>query len=417
MLTNQEKYVLLENILKHPDFTSSATYKKLLKYLVESTINNIQIKEYSIALEVFEKDAEFNPAEDSSVRVYVSNLRKKLENYYNNSGKKAKYRIQIPAGHYEVEFVKTPSLKLGRTAIHKIHRITYPLLTLIIAYLIYTNNNTQPQYSFSNIDIENTFWNDVVNSKLPVKIVIGDDIFFIEDPRVLDTSLENPYSVQSIVRKHFINSEQEFLNYKQENKNDKDVIIKDITTYKFFPFHSISSIPAISRLFKSLNDFTLEYSSALHAHDFLDNNIIFLGSFRNLYNLDQALDHDKINYQVKYVNSFLQINTEDSLMTFTVSGAPDTVHVDYCLVRNVPGPNNNNILLFITFYEAAMEAATTYLLNQQTMDELTQKFEKKLGYMPKYFNIVFKSSGFERTSYTTTVEYIDEIDEKTLSIW
>jgi hypothetical protein len=417
MLTKEEKLNLLNDIINHPEF-SSDTYKKLLTYLVNSTINDEKVKEYSIAMEVFEKSADFNPAEDSSVRVYVSNLRKKLENYYRKPGKKSKYQIHIPTGQYEVEFLKTPGFINKRRLPSYIHRFAYPGLILIIIYLLYSDNNNSTNVNPpANFDLSQTLWNDIAFSLLPVKIVIGDDIFFIEDPRELDMSLENPYSIQSIVRKHFINSEQEFANYKENNNNSSERIIKDITSYKFLPFHSVSPLPAISRLFKSGNDFILKYSSGIHAQDLLNNNIIFLGSFRNLYSLDQAVLDEKISYEIKFTNSFLQIRTADSIKVFTVSGEPDIIHTDYCLVRKVPGPNNNHILLFITFHEAAIDAATGYLTNPNSLAELKLQFEEKLGYMPRYFNIVFKSSGFERTAYKTTIEYLDEIDPASIAIW
>lgn len=417
MLSSKGKQELLLDILNNPDFTSSITYINLLKYLVESTINDKKIKEFSIAVEVFGKDADFNPAEDSSVRVYVSNLRKKLDNYYNKSGKDAKYRIKIPKGHYEVEFIKAPVLNLNNIYPQHIHKINYTGLILIIIFLFFNYNPDSQSGDFIEDESKNSWlWSDILNSDLPTEIVIGDDIFFIEDPKTLDPSLEYPYSMQSIVRKHFINNEQDFLNFKLQYSSTEN-IIKNITTYKFLPFHSIYPFPKIARLFDSSKKFTIQYSSALHAVDMITKNIIFMGSFRNLYALEQVVNDKRISFKIKFVNSYLQIDTEDSIKTFTVSGTPDSIHTDYCLVRKIPGPSNNSIFLFITFHESAIASAVDYLFDANSLKELEMLFNDKLGYLPKYYDIVFESSGFERMAYKTSIVFLDEIIPSSISIW
>ncbi len=73
--------------------------------------------------------------------------------------------------------------------------------------------------------------------------------------------------------------------------------------------------------------------------------------------------------------------------------------------------------MFITFHNAAIVAAVNYLTNKDLIQELEALFTKKLGKIPAYFDMVFKVSGYERTAYTTTIQYYNIIDSDYLPVW
>src|SRR5580692_2792639 len=75
-------------ILAAPQFVKSKQLKLLLEFLVNETLDgrNAKLKEYSIALAVFGRDASFDPTADNIVRVEARRLRTKLEEYYESVG-------------------------------------------------------------------------------------------------------------------------------------------------------------------------------------------------------------------------------------------------------------------------------------------------------------------------------------------
>lgn len=73
--------------------------------------------------------------------------------------------------------------------------------------------------------------------------------------------------------------------------------------------------------------------------------------------------------------------------------------------------------MFITIHNAAIVAAVNYLTNKDSIQELEALFNKKLGKMPAYFDVVFKVSGYERTAYTITIQYYNIIDADHLPVW
>ncbi len=60
----------------------SETSQRLLRYLAERGLRGETPKEMEIAIDVFGRDASFNSAEESLVRVAVRGLRLRLHDYY-----------------------------------------------------------------------------------------------------------------------------------------------------------------------------------------------------------------------------------------------------------------------------------------------------------------------------------------------
>jgi TolB-like protein len=96
----------LERILRHELFTRSEALSRLLRFLVEESLGGRQdqLKEFVIGAEVFQRGNNFDPREDTIVRVQARNLRNKLEQYYQFAGAGDPLQIVIPKGTYAPVF-------------------------------------------------------------------------------------------------------------------------------------------------------------------------------------------------------------------------------------------------------------------------------------------------------------------------
>lgn len=63
-----------------------------------------ELNEYLIGREVYERDDRYSQTEDPVVRVAAHDLRKRLEQYYQQEGRDEEIRLEIPVGHYEPVF-------------------------------------------------------------------------------------------------------------------------------------------------------------------------------------------------------------------------------------------------------------------------------------------------------------------------
>jgi adenylate cyclase len=98
----------LDRILASKGFANAARLTKLLRYAVEKTLagETDQLKEYSVGIEVFERDEKYDPRLDSIVRVEAGRLRSRLDDFYNADGASSPIRIGLPKGGYSAEFTR-----------------------------------------------------------------------------------------------------------------------------------------------------------------------------------------------------------------------------------------------------------------------------------------------------------------------
>jgi adenylate cyclase len=103
----------LERILASPDFVASDRLRSFLRFVVEERLagRGDRLKAYPIALEVFGRDASFDPQIDPVVRMEAGRLRRRLERYYLGAGQDDPVRIDVPKGGYAPIFSCHPDQK------------------------------------------------------------------------------------------------------------------------------------------------------------------------------------------------------------------------------------------------------------------------------------------------------------------
>ncbi len=96
----------LERILASRFFKDATRGRQFLDYVVryklEGHIN--PIKERTIGTEVFNRPAGYQTGDDSVVRVQASEVRRRLEQFYQSEGLNATVRIELPLGSYSPVF-------------------------------------------------------------------------------------------------------------------------------------------------------------------------------------------------------------------------------------------------------------------------------------------------------------------------
>ncbi len=92
----------VNKISKSPGFHRSDRLKRFLSYAVERVLSGetTDLKEYGLALEVFDRHPSYDPKVDAVVRVEARRLRQRLEQYYDSEGAHDSVRIRFPIGTY-----------------------------------------------------------------------------------------------------------------------------------------------------------------------------------------------------------------------------------------------------------------------------------------------------------------------------
>lgn len=116
--TMEKERAELESVLRSALFVRSPALAHLLSYLCAKVFAGeaAQIKEYSIAIDVFGRAETFDQDLDSIVRVQANRLRKRLAEFYNVEGAGHPLQIVIPVGQYIPAFQERTAQTAPREA-------------------------------------------------------------------------------------------------------------------------------------------------------------------------------------------------------------------------------------------------------------------------------------------------------------
>jgi hypothetical protein len=114
--SEKEKHAIeaqLERLLANPHFSNSRRFPSFLRYIVNATINGQAdlLKERTLGIEIFGKDPDYDTAIEPIVRVTAAEIRKRIAQYYQDSGHEDELRISLAPGSYVPQF-HPPATKL-----------------------------------------------------------------------------------------------------------------------------------------------------------------------------------------------------------------------------------------------------------------------------------------------------------------
>ena len=188
----------VQRIVDSPQFARADTQRKLLQYLWLN--RHQQLSEYAIATDALGRNNQFDPSTDASIRVQISRLRRKLKNYYAETGEPE--LLVIPMGTHQLVVQPIPppdditALQVeqdNRSWFH-IHVVrvlgsSCILLTILLCAatgLAIWQSQKLKEAARLQPDQPNSFWKEFLAGDAPVKIVLPTPVFFNfrEHPRL-----------------------------------------------------------------------------------------------------------------------------------------------------------------------------------------------------------------------------------------
>jgi hypothetical protein len=94
----------LDRILSSRSFDGAHRSQLFLRYILDHAVAHADqpLKEYSIAVDVFDRDTSYDPAVNNTVRVEAGRLRSRLLGYYAGEGQDDPLVFEVPKGSYRV---------------------------------------------------------------------------------------------------------------------------------------------------------------------------------------------------------------------------------------------------------------------------------------------------------------------------
>jgi adenylate cyclase len=188
-------------MLKSDLFILSERQSRFLQYIVEKTLEGEgkKLKQYSIGIDVFDRDVAFDPTIDSIVRVEAGRLRAKLREYYSSLGSEDPVWIELSKGKYAVDFQFRQDIKVN--AVSAPSSIEDKPLIAVLAFI---NSSGDPEQEYFADGISEDIITDL--SKFPGLAVIARHSSFSFKNKAADTQeiarqLGADYILEGSVRK------------------------------------------------------------------------------------------------------------------------------------------------------------------------------------------------------------------------
>ena len=98
----RERHALLQRVLWSRQFERSERLRSFLEFVTTRALADpdAEVHEQEIGHQVFDRGPDYDTASDNIVRVSASQIRKKLEEYFNGDGISEPIVLEIPKGRY-----------------------------------------------------------------------------------------------------------------------------------------------------------------------------------------------------------------------------------------------------------------------------------------------------------------------------
>jgi hypothetical protein len=394
--TRQEIHEHMERVVSSAPFRGSPAYAALLRYLVESSLNDQTRHEIDVAIDVFGKDQSYDPAVSSAVRVRVHQLRKKLDEYYRSAPDVSAIRFSIPKGSYRIAFgtehlipAATPKESARSDRLLRLALAAVSALLLVSAganmLLLSRRENLPPAQSGQPL-AANFAWQAVTEGPEPILIVLGD--FFVfreagEEGRI------------RFIRDIEINSRADLSGRVAEPEAARPADLTYLPKSTAFTLEAI--LPVVQATGKPVS---LKLMSEVTGEDLREHDVIYIGFIRSMGVLQ---DYFFRASSFLSPHPFVDLHDKKTGEVFAASDDSSGYTHDYGLFAKIPGPGSGDVLIFTGIRDIGILHAVRALTEPDRARALADQIGSNLEGAASPIEILFDVSGYHRTDLQAKV--------------
>jgi hypothetical protein len=375
-----------------------------------------QIPEQEIGSKVFGRHPGYDTSADNIVRVNATDLRKRIESYFEAEGAHESLILDIPRGGYKPVFRVRPvkadafhqptdpatsqaaatvanALGWGRASSDRrllaLAGVAIVILSIACGVLL-TEIRTMRRslYAWQSTPSVGSFWSGILNATPKTDVILADTSFSL-----IEDILRKPISLNNYLSRDYVNQILS-KDLSQDRRDDLDLIIK--RNYgSLGDFRATQRIVALDPLGKKVRlYYARDYTPALIKED----NIILIGSrksnpwvdlFSGSMNFTVEYDPDRF---VSFIKNRAPIASEQAIYTAPPAPDPDT---GYSVVAYLPNnEHTGKVLILAGTGSEATEGAGEFV----TSEDQLARFHKMLhmSTLP-YFEVLLKTTHLNGT--------------------
>lgn len=395
----------IERLIEAGALGRSRIYARLLRYLADTSSRGELPKELDIANDVLQKRT-FDPAVDSSVRVYVHNLRQKLAAYYESHPGSASQRLTIPRGKYQVVLAQASSPTEPAAPEPQRRWPLIAALLLAATALAFVAG----RWSNQNLHADNSpfaaapVWQAILDDDLPVVIVVGDYFMFAEG------SKQRPG--HRLIRDFNLNSSADFEEWLRANPELRDSYVDIQLSYL-----PVGIAPALNNVLSVLDDgqrsIRVIPQSQFRAQLMRVSHVVYLGYLSGIGHLGQyTFAASRLSVGMSY-DELLDLETGEEFVSsagyVTDSGSD---YLDYGLAVTFPGPAENQFLVIAGLRDEGLMRMAAIVADPKTAATLgaTSLATPDQDSVAPAFEALYRVHGVDRTHIAATPVFSAPID-------
>jgi hypothetical protein len=391
----------------------SKIYVALLEYLLNAATTGKSPKEIEIALDVLGRNSSFDVTRDSVVRVYIHQLRKRLDEYYLKHDSSAPYRIVIPKGQYTIAVMPVtdpataaPEGLRFKDALTWRTGLLASFIVLLAANLISLLSRAPSIESPVAQLAQHQMWSAVLDDDIPVLLVMGDYYIFGE--------LDESGRIDRMVRDFNINSPQDLNSlFMSEPDLSNKYMNLDLNYMPEGSAHALASImPILQWGGKTVN---VTMMSKLSTTDLRSHHIIYIGyisAFDKLARLIFASSGLQTGrtYDELYNRGSGEIYSSDAALP-----TRNQPFRDYGLISTFPAPTGNQFIVIAGTRDAGLMHTAQIALDKAQLDAIEYSLQLPYSQSSASFEALYEVFGFDRTNFDANLIYSRALDPR--RIW
>ncbi|MEX2130880.1 MAG: hypothetical protein WD772_05290 [Pseudohongiellaceae bacterium] len=385
----------------------SRVYASLLDYLVQCSIDGRQPKEIEIAMEVLGRQTDFDVSRDSAVRVYIHQLRKKLDAYYRQQKCEDPYRIVIPKGQYTIAAVPQ---KLQPSPVPAKPGLSFNFNTALLAsialllaanlWFLIGERNTANSTALNHV-APHQVWQPLLDDEIPILLVMGDYYIFGE--------LNANGNVARMIREFDVNSSRDL-----ESKIFSDIEATENyldLDLSYMPEGSAYALVKIAPLLQSTGKrVSITMMSDLTIQDIRSNHIVYIGYLSAL---------DKLS-TMAFAASGLRIgrsydellNLETGVYYTSDAGLPESgaQFRDYGMFSTFPASSETQLVVVAGMRDAGLMHTAMAVSDETLQTQLDQILGTGMDPQHVSFEALYEVFGVDRMNFSANLIYSNHTD-------
>jgi hypothetical protein len=248
----------------------------------------------------------------------------------------------------------------------------------------------------------NPLWTEFIkNSNCPTLLVIGDYFFMSE---------KNKSEMRTFLRDPRINNAKEFNQWTRQSPQKYEKY--EISDISYIGAGASLGIKDIISMFGGSNEnLSVKLASQIKWGDLEKNNVVFIGSLKNLYLMDTLLSRTSLRYSLTPNRLSVYIDSLKSYQSFELSWRGGNYQKDYSIIVKLMGSNDNTILLLTGFSEIGITESIELATDSKLVTKIEHSINKNVSNIPSSFELVSEAEGVHYTVLRSSIKYFHSMQE------